>query len=119
MPDKMMKNTLMSGTIAAAITLAGAAFADSHRVAPKDPAGTPTGQTQRDEVDQRGKGERVDQPGTPTPRDPAGTQTGQTQRDPVESVAPGETADPMRKERIPPLDPAGTQKGQTQRDRVR
>lgn len=120
-----MRAIVMSGLVAGTMALGGGAFAldptEQWSHAPLDPAGTSSGQAQRDGVEQFGKGVLVD-PRYPMtarvpPLDPAGTQTGQAQRAPVESIAPGERVDPLypMEERIPPLDPAGTQTGQAQR----
>lgn len=100
----MQKLYVIAGLVGA--LAAGPALAQK---GPMDPAGSPTGQMQRDQVDQQGKAERMREMEMRGPKDPAGTHTGQMQRDEVETgVSPGGGTDPNH----PKFDnPAGTQSG--------
>lgn len=108
MQNFSMKTIVMTGLIAAAMGLGGGAVAaDSGKrsVAPKDPAGTQTGQAQRDPVTSAAPG------GGPNPdagqfENPAGTQSGS--RPPGTGFATGEAPNPDADQF---KNPAGTQSG--------
>lgn len=107
MQNFAMKHIVMIGLIAGAVGIGGCELGDGRTVTPADPAGTQTGQLQRDRVTQFGEGERIER-GSIAPLDPAGTQTGQAERDPVRSVAPGGGSPPFADQFT---NPSGTQSG--------
>lgn len=106
-----MRAIVMTGLVTGTMGLGGAALAvdlGEMGIAPLDPAGTQTGQAQRDGVEQVGRSIRLDRQATIAPLDPAGSQSGQTQRAPVTSLAPGGGPNPAA-DRF--RNPAGTQSG--------